>query len=96
MRPFAVWANGAAGFSCARTTEYLFTCNDTTCVEAMDGRRSIADIAGLMLETFEVNRTTLEADLVAVAEQLAKHGWSARFAVTADRGHAIERMPDSL
>jgi hypothetical protein len=40
----------------------------------MDGRRSIADIAGLMLESFEINRATLEADLVAVAEQLSKHG----------------------
>ena len=55
---------------------YLFTCNDTTCafIEAMDGRRSIADIAGLMLESFQINRATLEADLVAVAEQLSKHG----------------------
>ena len=82
---FRSLGEGRGGVLVRTDNGYLFTCNDTTCafIEAMDGRRSIADIAGLMLESFEINRATLEAALVAVADQLTKHGL-----VSEDRSHS--------
>ena len=50
----------------------LFTCNETTAsfIEAMDGRRSFAEIVDALVEKYEVSRERLHADLAGMANEL--------------------------
>ena len=51
---------------------YLYTCNETTAafLKALDGRRTFAEVVGLLHEQFDVPRETLAGDLTALAEKL--------------------------
>jgi Coenzyme PQQ synthesis protein D (PqqD) len=51
----------------------MYTINETTLsfLEQLDGKRKIADIAASLVEIFDVDRETLNADLVEVAKGLA-------------------------
>jgi hypothetical protein len=50
----------------------LYTINDTTLafLQALDGRRSITEVAQALTETFDVDHATLTGDLVAIAGDL--------------------------
>jgi len=54
----------------------LFTCNDVTAafLEALDGRRTFNAVVDHLLESFEVDRAELVADLRPIAERLAAEG----------------------
>jgi len=51
---------------------YLYTCNETTerFLKALDGRRTLGEVVGLLEGEYDVPRATLAADLAALAEQL--------------------------
>jgi pyrroloquinoline quinone biosynthesis protein D len=54
----------------------LFTCNDTTSVflEAMDGRRTFAELVGAVLDEFAVSEDELRGDLRTLADELQQKG----------------------
>ena len=53
---------------------YLYTCNETAArfVAALDGRRTIADIAADMEREFDAAPAQLQADLLLLAEELTR------------------------
>lgn len=55
---------------------YLYTCNDTTAafLAAIDGRRPFDQVVDALLESYEVARDKLWADLAAMAEKLLAEG----------------------
>jgi len=57
-------------------TGVLFTCNDTTTrlLQAVDGQRTFGEIVDLLLAEFDVDQTTLRADLAAMAKRLVDEG----------------------
>jgi len=58
------------------TSGQLYTCNETThdFLHAVDGRRSFGEVVDVLAETYDVERETLEADLVGMAEELLREG----------------------
>ncbi len=53
---------------------YLYTCNETTeaFLRALDGRRSFAEIADVLAETYDAPQERLQADLRALAEEMLR------------------------
>ena len=51
---------------------YLYTCNETTerFLKALDGRRTLGEVVGLLEGEYDVPRAPLAAALAALAEQL--------------------------
>ncbi|MEP9398205.1 PqqD family protein [Mesorhizobium sp. KR2-14] len=54
-------------------TGEMYTVNDTTLsfLQELDGERSVADIAGRMVDAFDVEPAIVLADLIEVANGLA-------------------------
>ncbi|MEO5756194.1 MAG: PqqD family protein [Mesorhizobium sp.] len=54
----------------------LYTCNGTTeaFLEKVDGERSLDQIVALLSEEFEVDKGTLDQDMVALATDLVSEG----------------------
>ncbi len=53
-------------------TGEMYTINDTTLafLQKLDGKRTVAEVARGMVEVFEIDETTLVADLVEIADDL--------------------------
>jgi hypothetical protein len=54
----------------------LYTCNGTTeaFLDKVDGERSLDQIVGLLSHEFEIDKDTLDQDMVALATELISEG----------------------
>jgi hypothetical protein len=55
---------------------YLYTCNETAAdfLVSLDGKRTIGDVADLMVERYEVTREELTRDLLELAATFLDEG----------------------
>lgn len=71
---------GEGGVLLNMKTGEMFSINDTTFefLSRLDGIKSVSDITDDLLNIFEVNRKTLAADILEIAEELQKENLLAR------------------